>query len=1230
MIYTRYTAALFTDFNFFSDVSGNKASVVIKDGTTGTNYTASNTFAMSTGFWYHVAFSYETINKNVTVFVNGYPGTAVSLPNPPRYTSAIPITIGGNDGVSNHNLYIRDLRVVQGGVVPVATFTPGAAPFSYASPGYVANMGTTVFTLLGQFVTYNPTGKYNTSLVLNNNPALNGSNVYSVYPVLLNSTNTFSVSFWTKVTTLKPNGLNYAVMVGFRGTPVSNASATNYFDLFQNANNGSLGFYGQNGDIIPSSYQPFIGSSTTPAVGTWYHMAWVVNSTNFTLYVNGVQTGATPVVGNAFTVTNMYLATTSQYLSGQSFSGELDDLLIYNTALTSTQVQSVYSSQGAPAPSRAMPLPKLAWDFNGTTAPYIGTVSSTAVNGSITYGTGKYAQDIIMNGTSNIVYNIYDQIVLDTGFTIAFWLKPLNVTTAGWIYDISATNFGDRLYASIQTNGYLSFVYLGFAFYSPYPLSVGTWYHITVTLVAGMMTLYWNGTYSAQSAQSTTGVILANKLSIAALVGGQGPNINAEYDDLRIFDRALTSAQVQSIYNQQGVPGRGVQTKSPIQPGYVYAPLHNSTIIGTSSPWVVNSQNPDPTTSGITGTDNWNTDPNRTNLWSLAPFKYFIFLSRNAYPLNNIPVEGLRYPVLISVTGTYQLSLLVCTGGGNSDSLFWNFDNDAPVNQGGFSVPESFGTWYSFAGVTLTAGSHTLSLQMREPVGIGAIKLSSTIYPGTYYNVTPISLTGTPLFTQLSPSATNSAVGAFSLRAVNGTSARAVQVRPVAAFPPTGFTSAVTNPGGNQYNQTLTGYAFGGSGVYTSNCSSWAFSDGNIPGPWKAFDYNTGTWWETNYAAGPVYNAIGATASSNAYNGSYTTTVSGSSIGGEWLQLGIPTAIVLYSYSMYQRSGFSGSRMPYQWVVAGSNDGTTWTTVDVETGITWTSATQTFTTTSTTPYLYFRLIVQAIQTGGYTGQPVNIGQWTLNGTPSSTTTDFYADRLGNLLTAPVVGQSLANWLGGATGYVTTWYDQSGAGNHATQTTAANQPIIQRATKGQGYATVWPGLTSTRLVYGTSSNLFDSTNYSICVNAKRTVAVSTTTYYAGTNGQPVTNQNLGVGYSNDTTLRLSEWGYSLNAPTVSAYAGVSEPLGYDFFTFSQTSGMRNYTWRSGTYASNANTGLTTPLSRSGNSTIGGTNDSASFTGEIYELLVFTQSLYDLDNTGGLITQVYQNQLSAYGT
>ena len=39
------------------------------------------------------------------------------------------------------------------------------------------------------------------------------------------------------------------------------------------------------------------------------------------------------------------------------------------------------------------------------------------------------------------------------------------------------------------------------------------------------------------------------------------------------------------------------------------------------------------------------------------------------------------------------------------------------------------------------------------------------------------------------------------------------------------------------------------------------------------------------------------------------------------------------------------------------------------------------------------------------------------------------------------GTPLTSWLNGATGYVTVWYDQSGAGHHATQTYSEYQPII---------------------------------------------------------------------------------------------------------------------------------------------------------------------------------------------
>jgi hypothetical protein len=548
--------------------------------------------ALTAGRWYHVAISSVVGGGNSYCFIDGVPGTGIVVAQDTYNASYTSIIGAGSSEYSK--IYIRDLRVVQGGIVPTATFTPGSAPFSYSLPSYVTGSGSTVFTLLSQFVTYNPIGKYGSSLVLNNNPAWNGSNVYSVYSVLLNSTNTFSVSFWTKVTTVKPNGLNYAAMIGFRGSPVSNASAVNYFDLFQNANNGVLGFYGQNGAIVPSSYSPFINSTTTPAVGTWYHMTWVVNSSNFTLYVNGTQSGTTPVVGNAFTVTNMYLATTSQYLSGQSFSGELDDLRIYNTVLTAAQVRSVYSSQGAPAPSLAMPLPRLAWDFNGTTMDYVKGLAGTTV-GSVSYNSnGKYGSSIVIINppatTANYVNYTDTTLSLSgtTGFAISMWVKVNGSLDNSLQYIINMTGpAAEREGLLIQINSTNN--RLGFQCYdnasslksclSATTPTIGLWYHTVSVITGSSLIFYLNGILAAGPVDcNTTGKVFGyspthniNFRLGGGINTGSGRALrNGELDDLRIFDQSLTSLQVQAIYNQQGMPGRGALVPQSPQPSLAW------------------------------------------------------------------------------------------------------------------------------------------------------------------------------------------------------------------------------------------------------------------------------------------------------------------------------------------------------------------------------------------------------------------------------------------------------------------------------------------------------------------------------------------------------------------------------------------------------------------------------------------------------------------------------------
>lgn len=78
----------------------------------------------------------------------------------------------------------------------------------------------------------------------------------------------------------------------------------------------------------------------------------------------------------------------------------------------------------------------------------------------------------------------------------------------------------------------------------------------------------------------------------------------------------------------------------------------------------------------------------------------------------------------------------------------------------------------------------------------------------------------------------------------------------------------------------------------------------------------------------------------------------------------------------------------------------------------------------------------------YTGPTVTIRR-----TSDNATSDFYADAYGQLgTTVNGTGTTVESWLNGSQAYITKWYDQSGKGNHATQSTNGNQPLYDINTK----------------------------------------------------------------------------------------------------------------------------------------------------------------------------------------
>jgi hypothetical protein len=89
---------------------------------------------------------------------------------------------------------------------------------------------------------------------------------------------------------------------------------------------------------ISSNDQSAIGTSPLP-LNTWTHLAATYDGANLRLYVNGVQAGSRAQTGSMLTSTRA-LRIGGNLVWGEYLNGLIDDVRIYNRALTAAEIQT--------------------------------------------------------------------------------------------------------------------------------------------------------------------------------------------------------------------------------------------------------------------------------------------------------------------------------------------------------------------------------------------------------------------------------------------------------------------------------------------------------------------------------------------------------------------------------------------------------------------------------------------------------------------------------------------------------------------------------------------------------------------------------------------------------------------------------------------------------------------------------------------------------------------------
>jgi chitodextrinase len=178
--------------------------------------------------------------------------------------------------------------------------------------------------------------------------------------------------------------------------------------------------------LVGSPPDTFLRGTSTPALNTWTHVSATYDGSTLRVYVNGVQQASRAVSGAISTSTGA-LRIGGNSVWGEYFSGLIDDVRVYNRALSASELQTDMNTPvgGSPAP----PPPA---DTQAPTTPTGLTVTGQTTSG-ISLAWNASTDNVGVAG-----YNVYNGGLDGTTSSTSFTLGGL---TCGTSYTLAVEAF---------------------------------------------------------------------------------------------------------------------------------------------------------------------------------------------------------------------------------------------------------------------------------------------------------------------------------------------------------------------------------------------------------------------------------------------------------------------------------------------------------------------------------------------------------------------------------------------------------------------------------------------------------------------------------------------------------------------------------------------------------------------------------------------------------------------
>ena len=282
-----------------------------------------------------------------------------------------------------------------------------------------------------------------------------------------------------------------------------------------------------------------INSQTTifdPNLDTWYHVATTFDGTDYRIYLDGnyVKTWNQ----SEQTLTNHILRLATANIGSNEFNGLLDEVRIYNRALSAEEIRFHYNRGG----------PVGYWKFDEGSGTLVGDITDN-MNNAIIHG--PY---LSFDGGDHV--EVTDNASLKPNqFSVESWFKISSATswrviTAKEYWD---NNKGWVLFIGSAGNGFVKFNGPQFSeLVSTSEFDDGVWHHAVATYNADIVKLYVDGSLH----DSASGVTITSS-DLDLYVGARHPNDGSAgssdrfvgaIDESRFYNRVLSAKEIEGHY----------------------------------------------------------------------------------------------------------------------------------------------------------------------------------------------------------------------------------------------------------------------------------------------------------------------------------------------------------------------------------------------------------------------------------------------------------------------------------------------------------------------------------------------------------------------------------------------------------------------------------------------------------------------------------------------------------